>query len=269
MAAYGFDASLRHEENGMPAKDMRATLRVAENLDEVIVFRSTGPWSRRWIDKGYPTKNFHVKGKSSDWGPQAGLVPYLGIYSKVGADAGKAAAGTRKNDDGMSEQFADKVQLKLTLGELHMQLNDPEELPARRALYDMQKIHGTNDYFLLAKRSGDGLMFVFKAVYDRAFNNYAIFVYPDPWRRNLAEVLTTRPGDGRVFARLAVVELARRAPATVSWDPLQVTRISAQPDCPPVTFFAGQPMLMSIMSAPAASESSAPTRIHSGSRPAS
>lgn len=30
-------------------------------------------------------------------------------------------------------------------------------------------------------------------------------------------------------ASVSVVELARRAPATVSWDPLQVTRISAQP----------------------------------------
>ena len=46
-------------------------------------------------------------------------------------------------------------------------------------------------------------------------------------------------------------------------------RISAQPDWPPVTFLAGQPMLISTMSAPAASLSSAPIRIHSGSRPAS
>ena len=186
MAAYGLNASLHHEENGMPEKDMRATLRVAEKLDEVIIFRSTGPWSRRWIDKGYPTKNFHVKGKSSDWGPQAGFVPYLGIYSKVGHDAGKAAAGTKKNNEGMAEQFADKVQLTLTLSELHTQLNEPEEIPPRRALYAMLKIGTTRDYFLLARRSGDGLIFVFKAQYDPVFNNYKIFVYPETYRGSLA-----------------------------------------------------------------------------------
>ena len=59
---------------------------------------STGPWSKRWLDakpKPYPSKNFHVKGKSSDWGPQAGFVPYDGIYSKVGADTTKNTAGKK------------------------------------------------------------------------------------------------------------------------------------------------------------------------------
>lgn len=68
----------------MTKADMRACKQVADRHNEVIIFRSTGPWSKRWIEKGYPTKNFHVKGKSSDWGPQAGLVPYDGYFSKVG-----------------------------------------------------------------------------------------------------------------------------------------------------------------------------------------
>ena len=62
--------------------------------DEVIIFRSTGPWSKRWLEKDHSSKNFHVKGKRSDWGPHAGLVPYDGIYSKVGYSPAKAAKGT-------------------------------------------------------------------------------------------------------------------------------------------------------------------------------
>ena len=80
----------------------RASAIVANALDEVIIFRSTGQWSHRWITQSYPTKNFHVKGKSSDWGPQAGFVPYLGKYSKVGYDNGKANEGTAANDDGLN-----------------------------------------------------------------------------------------------------------------------------------------------------------------------
>lgn len=64
MAEFGLTESFTHPENGMIESDMRACVRVASELDEVIIFRSTGPWSRRWIKARYPTKNFHVKGKS-------------------------------------------------------------------------------------------------------------------------------------------------------------------------------------------------------------
>lgn len=62
----GLEPSYNHVENGMTKADMRACKQVADRHNEVIIFRSTGPWSKRWIEKGYPTKNFHVKGKSSD-----------------------------------------------------------------------------------------------------------------------------------------------------------------------------------------------------------
>ena len=46
-------------------------------------------------------------------------------------------------------------------------------------------------------------------------------------------------------------------------------RIKAEPDSAPVTSFAGQPMLKSMMSAPACSASLAPLATHSGVRPTS
>src|ERR1700749_2883398 len=97
----GLEASFNHSENGMTRSDMEACERTANMLNEVIIFRFTGPWSKRWLERGYPSKNFHVKGKSSDWGPHAGLVPYDGTYSKVGYDPVKAAKGTHANDDGI------------------------------------------------------------------------------------------------------------------------------------------------------------------------
>jgi hypothetical protein len=92
---------------------MEATALVANRQGEVIIFRSTGPWAKRWLERGYPSKNFHVKGKSSDWGPQAGLVPYNGLDSKVGYDPGKAEKGTKANIEGLHSGFAAKQTLVL------------------------------------------------------------------------------------------------------------------------------------------------------------
>jgi hypothetical protein len=176
----GLAASFAHSQNGMTMADMQACIATANRLNEVIIFRSTGPWAKRWIDRGYPTKNFHVKGKSSDWGPQAGFVPYLGMYSKVGHDPVKAQAGTQANDRGISEGYAATAQLELTRLELDTQLNRPEEKPPRTALFDIRRT-GSNprNLHLYARRSGDKKEFVFRAVLDTATHRYKIFVYDE------------------------------------------------------------------------------------------
>jgi hypothetical protein len=180
MPVIGFKASFLHQENGMIESDMQATLRVADLLNEVIVFRSTGPWSKRWIMGRYPTKNFHVKGKSSDWGPQAGFVPYLGMYSKVGHDAGKALAGTQANDRGIHEGYAATTQLELSRLELDTQLNKPEERPPRTALYDIRRMGSfPRDLHLYARRSGDKKVFIFRAVHNPVNGKFRIFVYDE------------------------------------------------------------------------------------------
>lgn len=178
MPKFGIIPSHADFENGMTMSDMEACVTAADKLDEVIIFRSTGPWSQRWIARGYPTKNFHVKGKSSDWGPQAGFVPYLGKYSKVGADETKAQKGTDANDDGLKHSFAAKRQLELSQDELNDQLTLPCESPPRTALSRMEKVAGSGDYLLWAKRSGDGKLFAFRAVRQPS-GRFAINVYPD------------------------------------------------------------------------------------------
>jgi hypothetical protein len=77
------DASAHHPDQGMTPFDMIAAQSVAARRNEIIMFRDTGCWSRPYIALGHPTKPFHVKGKSSDWGPHAGLVPYNSEFSKA------------------------------------------------------------------------------------------------------------------------------------------------------------------------------------------
>lgn len=122
----GLAASYDNDQNGMIRPDMIAAAQVAAQLDEVIVFRSTGPWAKRWIELGHPTKNFHVKGKSSDWGPQAGCVPHDAKFSKRIDTSPDVAARTKANEHSMAEGWARKVHLRLSAGELHMQLTRRE-----------------------------------------------------------------------------------------------------------------------------------------------
>ncbi|MGA2249166.1 anthrax toxin-like adenylyl cyclase domain-containing protein [Terracidiphilus sp.] len=159
----------------MTLQDMQACCQVATRLNEVIIFRSTGPWSLRWLEKNYPTKNFHVKGKSSDWGPMAGFVPYLGKYSKVGGNAEKEKVGTAYNDDGLKHKYAQKTQLCLTLAELQIQRSTVSN--GRTALTEMQQVENSPDYYLVALRSSDRAKFAFRAAYDAA-GFYRISVYP-------------------------------------------------------------------------------------------
>jgi len=175
----GIASSCGHPENGMPMDDMRACVQVANELDEIIVFRSTGPWSRRWLsaDPPYPSKNFHVKGKSSDWGPQAGLVPRLGQYSKVGHEAGKALKGTGENTKGIDSGFATAITLSMSRAEIDMQLTLACEQPPRTALVEVRSIRGSECLVLGAFRSGDGVRFNFIAV--PAAGRYNIMLPPD------------------------------------------------------------------------------------------
>ncbi|MFO1327096.1 MAG: anthrax toxin-like adenylyl cyclase domain-containing protein [Rubrivivax sp.] len=165
MPVFGLSASHGHVENGMIRSDMRACVKAADKLDEVIIFRSTGPWSKRWIQRGYPTKNFHVKGKSSDWGPQAGFVPHLGQYSKVGDNADKAAKGTAANDHGIKDGYAARAQLVLSQEEIQMQLTLACEHPPRTALSRVERVLGSHsDQLLWASMSSGARPTVFRAV---------------------------------------------------------------------------------------------------------
>ena len=159
----GLKPSYNHVENGMTEADMRACKQVADRHNEVIIFRSTGPWSKRWIEKGYPTKNFHVKGKSSDWGPQAGLVPYDGYFSKVGHNSGKAAKGTEANKKGVDSGFAGKIPLVMTRDQIKEAETRKEESPARAAVDSVQAIEDSQDLLLMATRPGDHAKITFVA----------------------------------------------------------------------------------------------------------
>ncbi len=156
----GIGASFTNSRNGMVQPDMFAAQAVAQQLGEVIVFRSTGPWAKRWIEKGHPTKNFHVKGKSSDWGPQAGLIPYDARYSKRPDPSDDETLRTKECRKSVDQGWARAVPLILTRSELNMQLHRREgnETGIRREFPTPG-----GDIILYAGPQGSGEEYVFRA----------------------------------------------------------------------------------------------------------
>lgn len=218
----GLAISEAHPENGMTMADMTACAQVANRLNEVIIFRSTGPWAKRWILEKFPTKNFHVKGKSSNWGPQAGFVPHDGIYSKVGYDPAKAQKGTAANNNGINHSaFAVSSQLSLTAEQINIQLTQMAE--GRLALQSRHILRNFN-MILGAKRHGDEKMFMFFA--KKQDNDYLISVFDDIWRYLNVGILGNEFPDGKGTKPLMVIGSAevgaQNRPMTGDYDLLAV-----------------------------------------------
>lgn len=86
MIHFGKDA-IDHPLQGMVKEHMDAFAAVAKKRKEIIMVRPVSIWAKSLIKAGFPTKGFHVKAKSSDWGPQCGLIvsdPDLAWLSKTG-----------------------------------------------------------------------------------------------------------------------------------------------------------------------------------------
>lgn len=205
----GLKKSYEHPRNGMTEDDMRAICRVATIYNEIIMFRSTGPWSLPWLELNFPSKSFHVKGKSSDWGPMAGFVPYRSELSKKGGNEEQEKKGIKANNNGISEHSFRKLPLRLKkewLDALCTNQRDAEDklgsTVTRSAIERMTATHVSKtietplgpvqgidnthpDYLLEATRPKDEQEFLFLAVHS-----------PDPTlpgRGETAFVRGTRP----------------------------------------------------------------------------
>ena len=69
--------------SGMVASHAEAYGRIADERDVVVLVRPVNPDSTALIDSGAATKGMAVKGKSSNWGPQKGLICVDQRFSKI------------------------------------------------------------------------------------------------------------------------------------------------------------------------------------------
>ncbi len=80
-----------------------AFLAVAKKYNVIIGIRAPNPLSRDLLEQGYPSKNFHMKAKSSISGPTAGFIPERSEYSKVAGNPHKEISQNRAIASAMRE----------------------------------------------------------------------------------------------------------------------------------------------------------------------
>lgn len=144
------DSSQDHPDQGMTPADMRAAQRVAARRDEIIMFRDTGAWSRPYIARGHPTKPFHVKGKSADWGPQAGLVPLNSEFSKA-FSVEAVAKGIAANKHAIAGNYARPIPLLLTEQFIMTELTGPKGSGGRPPIDRISRPRPDVMYFFCTK----------------------------------------------------------------------------------------------------------------------
>ncbi|MHC8397963.1 anthrax toxin-like adenylyl cyclase domain-containing protein [Pseudomonas sp. MDT1-17] len=74
--------SLR-DKTGMVLAHLIPLQRVASDFNSIIGFRPVDKLATELIAEGYPTKGFHLKGKSASWGAQAGFICVNQGFSKL------------------------------------------------------------------------------------------------------------------------------------------------------------------------------------------
>jgi hypothetical protein len=174
------DNSGNHPDQGMTIADMSATQRVAAQRDEIIMFRDTGCWSRPYIALGHPTKPFHVKGKSSDWGPHAGLVPYNSEFSKA-FSAAAIKKGFDLNKHAIAQNYARPIPLFVSETFIHNELLVNKGSAARPPIDRMASPRDGVKYFFCTKPHdnpnlpGKAYVLLGKKVAD---GRYQIFTFP-------------------------------------------------------------------------------------------
>ncbi|QJI39237.1 adenylate cyclase [Pseudomonas sp. ADAK13] len=71
------------DQTGIASSHLAPFQRLAAEHNTIIGVRAVEPVATGLIEAGHPTKDFHIKGKSADWGPQAGLICVDQALSKL------------------------------------------------------------------------------------------------------------------------------------------------------------------------------------------
>ena len=97
--------------SGIVPSHVTAFMAVARAADSMILVRGVNPDSTALIEENYATKNLHVKGKSADWGPQAG---FICEDQELGKGEGNVAEIQRLNGE-IAKSFSHAFSLPVPL----------------------------------------------------------------------------------------------------------------------------------------------------------
>lgn len=123
------------EQTGIVSSHLEPLQQIAATTNSIIGIRPVESVATGLIEAGHPTKDFHIKGKSANWGPQAGLICSDQALSKLESAPEKVAKANAQILDCVEQGHAVPIPLKLSRGRLNelVKLGAITELSAKDA----------------------------------------------------------------------------------------------------------------------------------------
>ncbi|EEL02945.1 Calmodulin-sensitive adenylate cyclase [Bacillus cereus BDRD-ST196] len=103
------------KNSGLVSEHVEGFKEIAKNNHTYIFFRPVNKLSTELIKQGAATKGLNVHGKSSDWGPMAGFIPYDANFSKVYGNQDKVDRGYNDNKHSVEDNKGSITTMKLEL----------------------------------------------------------------------------------------------------------------------------------------------------------
>lgn len=125
------------EASGMVDSHVDGIIKVAKETNTVIMVRPVNKYSTNLIKDGFATKDLHVKGKSSDWGPQAGFICCDQSLSKLRRKGqSEIPAFNKKVEESIKNNFAKSVPLIISKQRVE------ELIAANKIFLSKEDVHG-------------------------------------------------------------------------------------------------------------------------------
>ena len=193
----GLDKVASYENQGIPRSYLEKAQAVADREGTIIGIRPVELICRTLIEEGAESKGLNIKGKSSNWGPMAGYIPYDQQFSKVASikdPAARAAAVEKYNAKNMTS-VADG---HATVEHLNLSQRRMDELESMGILHSFQPIPPAEGYAKAVsfvsdpKGTEDGRMF---EAHQRTDGKWDIFSIEETGREKLMVIPKTADFD--------------------------------------------------------------------------
>ncbi|MTI15576.1 anthrax toxin-like adenylyl cyclase domain-containing protein [Sansalvadorimonas verongulae] len=141
----GMDKVAGYENQGIPRSYLERSQQVANETETIVSYRPVELICRTLIEEGAESKGLNIKGKSSNWGPMAGFIPFDQKFSKLASikDPDKqdteVAKYNAKNVKSVEDGHATVEHLSLTQRRM-------DELTELNILHDFQDIPPAQGY---------------------------------------------------------------------------------------------------------------------------
>jgi adenylate cyclase ExoY len=159
------DNLFKENNIGIPAKHAIKMQQIAKKSNTIFGIRPVESIARTLINEGYPTKNFKVKGKSSNWGPQSGFICKNQYFSKKNGSAKDIEKFNTDIEQGITKGHFKTTALKISKGRI-------EELRDELHLIETTK---QDNNILIYAMSPSGKEETFIASYNQVDDMYELF----------------------------------------------------------------------------------------------